>query len=111
MLIEKEFVTVTLNKHGEVVKTSDPIPIRINVEINTTLNKMCQDLLDLIKKDGVFGFYITHPINKLIRVEIIQSFYDLEYVEDIVFEDYYLMIDGRKIFYNAIFDFGKSNRW
>jgi len=30
---------------------------------------------------------------------------------DVREEEYYLEIDGYKIFYNAIFDFGKARNW
>lgn len=111
MIIEKTFVTFSYNKYGELVETSQPQKIHVEVEIKTELNKMCQDLLDLLKDDDVFSFSLTHVSTGWVDAEIKKSFFDLEYIEKIVFDEYFLTIDGWKLFYNAIFDFNKEKRW
>lgn len=111
MIIEKTFVTLSYNKHGELVETSQPQKIHVEVEIKTELNKMCQDLLDLLKEDDVFSFSLTHVSTGWVDAKIKKSFFDLEYIEKIVFDEYFLTIDGWKLFYNAIFNFNKEKRW
>ena len=111
VIIEKTFLTYYYNKHGELVETSQPQKIHVEVEIKTELNKMCQDLLDLLKEDDVFSFSIVHPVVGWLEVKIEKRYFDLEFIEKIVFDEYYLTIDGYKIFYNAIFKFDKEKRW
>lgn len=109
--IHKEVCNLTFNKYGELIKDETTrYAIDIDVEINAPLNKMCRDLLSLIKQDDVFVFDIVYPIPQY-NYRIEDRIFDLEYVTKIVFEEYYLLIDGVKIFYNAIFDFNKRKRW
>ena len=71
---------------------------------------MCGDLLSLIKDDDVFHFDIVYPIPQCDYL-IKERVFDLKYIKKIVFEEYYLLINDVKIFYNAIFDFNKRKRW
>lgn len=109
--IHKDVCNLIYNKYGELLKDEiTRYEINVDVEINAPLNKMCRDLLSLIKDDDVFVFDIVYPVPQYnYRVE--SRIFDLEYVEKIVFEEYYLLIDDVKIFYNAIFDFNKRKRW
>lgn len=109
--IHKEVCNFTFDKYGQILKDNkSQYTIDIDVEINTTLNQMCKDLLALIKDDDVFVIHIVYPIPQYsYRIEA--RIFDLEYVKRIVFEEYYLQIDGVKIFYNAIFGFKKRRRW
>lgn len=111
MIIEKKFTTFGFDKNGSLVDISAPNQIHIDVKINTELSTMCKDLLNLIKDDDVFSISITHAKTGWVDASVKKSFFDLEYVKEIVFEDYYLRINGLKIFYNAIFDFKKEKRW
>ena len=110
--IHKDVCSLVYNKYGELLKDETTrYAIDIDVEINAPLNKMCRDLLSLIKDDDVFVFDIVYPIPRYNYYEISDRIFDLEYVTKIVFEDYYLLINDVKIFYNAIFDFNKRKRW
>ena len=111
MIIEKTFTTLSYNKHGELVEASPPETIHIEVEIKTELSPMCRDLLKLLQEEDVFIFSLTHVSTGWVNVTIKKSFFDLEYIGKIVFDEYFLTIDGWKLFYNAIFDFNKEKRW
>ena len=109
--IHKDVCSLSFNKYGQIIKDETTrYAIDIDVEINTQLNKMCMDLLSLIKDDDVFVFDIVYPIPQY-NYKIEDRIFDLEYVKKIVFEEYYLVINDVKIFYNAIFDFNKRKRW
>lgn len=108
--VHKEFVAFTYDKYGELCDT----PKRYDVDFEITygdLNAMCKDLLKILRDKDVQKFWISHPIYHLGYYEIEDSYFDLEFVKKIKFEEYYLEIDGYKIFYNAIFDFGKARNW
>lgn len=109
--IHKDVCTIAYDKHGQIIKDKiTTYTIDIDVEIKTQLNKMCEDLLSLIKDDDVFVFDIVYPIPQY-NYHIEAGIFDLQYVKRIVFEEYYLLINDVKIFYNAIFDFNKRRRW
>lgn len=109
--IHKDVCTLVCNKYGELLKDETTCyAIDIDVEVNAPLNKMCRDLLALIKDKDVFVFDIVYPIPQH-SYSVESRIFDLEYVEKIVFEEYYLLINDVKIFYNAIFDFNKRKRW
>jgi hypothetical protein len=109
--IHKDVCNLVYNKCGELLKDEiTRYTIDIDVEINTPLNKMCKDLLSLIKDDDVFVFDIVYPIPQY-SYKIQERIFDLKYVKKIVFEEYYLVINDVKIFYNAIFDFNKRRKW
>lgn len=109
--IHKDVCMIAYDQYGQIFKDkTDIYTIDIDVEIKTQLNKMCEDLLSLIKDDDVFHFDIVYPVPQwdyLIKGRI----FDLKYVKKIVFEEYYLLINDIKIFYNAIFDFNKREKW
>lgn len=109
--IHKDVCTIAYDKYGQIIKDkTTSYTIDIDVEINAPLNKMCEDLLSLIKDDDVFVFDIVYPIPQY-NYHIEERIFDLQYVKRIVFEEYYLLINDVKIFYNAIFDFNKRKRW
>ena len=109
--IHKDVCNLVYDKHGQLLKDGTTrYTIDIDVEINAPLNKMCKDLLSLIKDDDVFAFDIVYPIPQY-GYSIEERIFDLEYVKRIVFEEYYLVINDVKIFYNAIFDFNKRRIW
>ena len=109
--IHKDVCNLVYNKYGELLKDETTrYEIDIDVEINVPLNKMCGDLLSLIKDDDVFFFDIVYPLPQY-NYRIEARIFDLKYVSSIVFEEYYLMINNVKIFYNAIFDFNKRIKW
>ena len=109
--IHKDVCNLSYNKHGELLKDETTrYAIDIDVEINAPLNKMCRDLLSLIKNDDVFVIDIVYLIPQH-NYRIEDRIFDLEYVKKIVFEEYYLIINNVRIFYNAIFDFNKRKRW
>ena len=109
--IHKDVCTIAYDKYGQILKGKTiRYSIDIDVEINVPLNKMCEDLLSLIKDDDVFHFDIVYPIPQCDYL-IKERIFDLKYVKKIVFEEYYLLINDVKIFYNAIFDFNKRKRW
>lgn len=117
MIIDKDFITLPFNRDGELHEDYDITcgKIHIEVEERVKLSKMCKDLLKILKKKDVFSIYIVHPIMTWGVPEIEKHYFDLETVEKIIFDDYYLIFKGEyfchKIFYNAIFDFGKATRW
>lgn len=109
--IHKDVCNLVYDKHGQLLKDeSTQYTIDIDVEINAPLNQMCKDLLSLIKDDDVFVIDIVYPIPQD-GYKINPIIFDLEYIERIVFEEYYLRINNVKIFYNAIFGFSKRRRW
>ena len=108
--VHKEFVEFSYNKYGKICDT----PKRYDVDFEITygdLNTMCKDLLKILKDKDVSRFWICHPHYHIGHYTIENSYFDLESVKKIKFEEYYLEIDGYKIFYNAIFDFGKAMNW
>jgi hypothetical protein len=107
--IHKDVCTGTYNKHGEHVETST-YSIDFDIEYEE-LNPMCKDLLKTIKDKECFVFYLTIPISQGTYYRIEDRYFDMEYINKITFNDYYLTINEFKIFYNAIMDFGKSRRW
>ena len=109
--IVKEFVTLSYNKYGELVETTEPQRISIDVEYDD-LNPMCRDFLKMLKDDNVFSFSITTVDSySSFEPKIARWYYDLINISKIEFKEYYLMINDTKIFYNAIFDFAKARRW
>ena len=109
--IHKDVCDFVFDKYGDLLKDETiQYAIDIDVEINAPLNKMCRDLLSLIKDKDVFVFDIVYPIPNY-NYRISGRIFDLEYVTKIVFEEYYLLINDVKIFYNAIFDFNKRKKW
>lgn len=109
--IHKDVCNLVYNKHGQLLK--DEIirySIDIDVEINAPLNQMCKDLLSLIKDDDVFVIDIVYPIPQY-KYEIEPRIFDLKHITQIIFEEYYLIINDVKIFYNAIFGFNKRGSW
>ena len=98
--IHKDVCNLVYDKHGQLLKDEiTRYTIDIDVEINTPLNKMCGDLLSLIKDDDVFVFDIVYLIPEY-NYRIEERIFDLEYVKKIVFEEYYLVINDVKILKN-----------
>lgn len=111
MIIEKTFTTLSYNTYGEIVEVSHPEKIHVEVEIKSELSPMCRDLLELLKDDDVFSFSLTHVYTGWVNAEIKKTFFNLEHIDQIVFDEYFLEINGFKVFYNAIFDFNEEKRW
>ena len=117
MIIDKDFITLPFNRDGNLHEDYNIIcgKIHIEVEERVKLSKMCKDLVKILKKKNVFSIYIVHPILHWGTAEVEKHYFDLETVEKIIFDDYYLVFEGEyfrhKIFYNAIFDFGEDKRW
>ena len=107
--IHKDVCNFTYNKNGECIETSR-YAIDFDVEYEE-LNPMCRDLLKTIKDENCFVFYLTIPISTGLGYQIEKKYFDMEYINKITFNGYYLTIDGFKIFYNAIMDFGGAKRW
>lgn len=108
--IHKLFVNVAFNKYGEYESSSDVCSVDIDVEYDE-LNQLCKDLLEIIKSENVKSFWICKPHYCGLSYDIRDEYFDLEWIEKIVFKEYYMLIDGYKILYNSIFDFGRSRNW
>ena len=109
--IEKEFLTFSYDKYGKFTEVSDPIPINVEVEIKTELSPMCKDLLELLKDKDVFSFSLVCVVENYGSPKIDTIYFDLEFLDKIVFDEYFLEIGRFKIFYNGIFGFSKAKRW
>ena len=110
--IHKDVETLPLDKHGEIIEDKiSYYSIDFDIIINTPLNQMCKDLINLLKRDDVFHFDITRPVSNGGSYEIRDTIWDLALIRKIVFEEYYLMIDDYKIFYNEIMGFSKRIKW
>ena len=110
--IHKDVETLPFDKHGGIIEDKiSYYSIDFDIIINTSLNQMCKDLINLLKRDDVFHFDITRPVSNGVNYEIKDTIWDLALIRKIVFEEYYLMIDDYKIFYNEIMGFSKRIKW
>lgn len=107
--IHKDVCTFDFNKHGESIGA-----LKYNIDFDVEyekLNPMCRDLLKIIKDENCFKFWICCPQWKGLHYELEDVYFDMEWIDKITFHDYYLIIDRFKVFYNAIFNFGKAGNW
>lgn len=103
--IKKEFVNCSLNKYGEVV--DDPINFTIEYE---EPNAMCKDIIKILKNEHIHSLSLTSVEDSGFILKIEKTILMLRDVEEIVFKEYYMLINGRRILYNAIFNFHGIDR-
>lgn len=101
--IKKEFVNCILNKYGEVVEVIN-IPIDFKIEYKK-LNAMCKDIVKILKDEHIHSLSLISIDDSGFMPEIERITFRLVDVKKIVFQEYYMLIDGRKFLYNAIFNF------
>lgn len=101
--IKKEFVNCIVNKHGEIVEVINT-PINFKIEYKK-LNAMCKDIIKILKDEHIHSLSLTSIDDSGFTIEIERITFRLADVKKIVFQEYYMLIDGRRFLYNAIFNF------
>ena len=101
--IHKEFNRFVLNKHSEVINTGE-YPIDFELEYDET-NSMGKDLIKELKDKNVYALSLTMVNDRGFLPKIEKSIFELAWIDKIIIKDYYILIDGRKILFNGIFNF------
>ena len=101
--IHKEFNRFVLNKHSEVIYTGE-CPIDFELEYDET-NSMGKDLIKELKDKNVYALSLTMVNDRGFLPKIEKSIFELAWIDKIIIKDYYILIDGRKILFNGIFNF------
>ena len=105
--IHKEFNRFALNKYSEVINTSE-CPIDFELEYDKT-NSMGKDLIKELKDKDVYALSLTMVNDRGFLPKIEKSILELAWIDKIIIKDYYMLIDGRKILFNGIFNFHGIN--
>lgn len=101
--VHKEFITLSVNKYGEVVeRKKSPIDFKIEYE---ELNPMMQDLVKILKDKSMNAIALTYVDSSGFVPKIEKEVFRLEHVKKVIIKEYYICINRRKFFFNAIFDF------
>lgn len=102
--IHKEFNRVVLNEHSEVVTKTGECPIDFELEYDET-NSMGKDLIKELRDKNVYALSLTMVNDRGFLPKIEKSILELAWIDKIIIRDYYILIDGRKILFNGIFNF------
>lgn len=101
--VHKEFVEFGVNKYGEVVKAKD-LPIDFKIEYEE-LNPMMEDFVKILKDKNISAIALTYVDSAGFTPKIEKEIFRLEHVKKVTIKEYYICINRRKFFFNAIFDF------
>lgn len=102
--IHKEFNRLALNNHSEIIRHTGECPIDFELEYDET-NSMGKDLIKELKDKNVYALSLTMVNDRGFLPEIEKTILELAWVDKIIIRDYYMLIDGRKILFNGIFNF------
>lgn len=101
--IHKEFNRLALNNRSEVINTGE-CPIDFELEYDET-NSMGKDLIKELKDKNVYALSLTMVNDRGFLPKIEKTIFELAWFDKIIIRDYYMLIDGRKILFNGIFNF------
>ena len=101
--IHKEFNRLALNNRSEVINIGES-PIDFELEYDE-INSMGKDLIKELKDKNVYALSLTMVNDRGFLPEIEKTILELAWVDKIIIRDYYMLIDGRKILFNGIFNF------
>ena len=102
---------ISIDKYGKYIEDSEEtIKVEYEIEYEDNLPPKMQDFIKLLKEDGVLAIWVAYYEGGF-NNGIVERVWNFEYIDKITFKSYYLEINGRKIFYDAIFDFYKAKRW
>lgn len=101
--IKKEFVSCSVNKYGEIVEVVDT-PVDFTIEYEEP-NAMCKDIIKILKDEHIHALAMTSIEDGGFIPKLEKTILRLVDVKEIIFKEYYMLINGRRILYNAIFNF------